>query len=145
MCSLHAFIGQLVVTVSPQPPESSWKSVLVRASCAFFPFFCRTARHRNKEPTVQPAYPCLCDLTVAQVRSLKITLLKNAQSNSRSGIVCNSGNLLNHKVHMHYSETNGAALSSSTDALPGEPVCSGHCLIADAADPPDYPSLPVFF
>lgn len=62
---------------------------------------------------MQPAYPCLCDLTVAQVRSLKIILYKNAHSNSRSGIVCNSGNLLNHKVHMHYSETNGAALSSS--------------------------------
>lgn len=151
--SLHACIGQLVVTVSPQPPDRGRKRLLVHASCVFFPIQWlphRRQTHRSRVPTVQPACPCLCDLTVAQVRSLKITFNKKKRTQqftlrSRFAI---GGNLLNRKLHMHYSEINSVHRLLWAPLLFRRAAWTA-CLLWPLSNcrrsgSPDYPSLPAF-
>lgn len=143
--SLHACTGQLVVTESPQPPERSWKSVLVHASCAFCPFRereCRTARHRN--PPVQPACPSLCGFTVAQVRSLKITLKTRTRQFGLRYRLQFAELVIRQSAHALFRHKRRSSVLLYRRTARRDRLLWTLCLTADAADPPHYPSLPAF-
>lgn len=130
ICSLHACIWQLVVTVSPQPPESSWKSVLVRASCAFFPHLERVPHSPTQK---QGTYSAACVSVPLRFNRGAGALLENHIIKKRTQQFTvryrlQFGELVkSQSAHALFRDKRRSSeLLSSTDALPGEPVCSGH-------------------